>query len=557
MSQNIDIIVKAIDEATATLKRIQWQIKGIGTESDKTNKKTNSFLKDNEVGLKRVWQMSTVAFAGFVALGTAAVTQASKMQDLRQRFDTLTGSAEKGKNLFMEIQKMATLTPFTSADLSQATSTMLGFGVAQDKVLPIMKQLWDISLWNADRFQRLSLAFAQVSAAGRLTWQDLLQMVNAGFNPLQEIAKKTGETMLELKQRMSDWGISVAEVQEAMASATAEWGRFEGGMEKASKTFSWVMSTLRDNIGITLAALGWFSNWEVVKWGVLDTLTKAMTAIMPYLDKFVQWTAKNPEMTTNIVLVTGALLSLAAGLTGLGVVITYITPVITAIGAVIGAISVPVWIVIWVIAALTLAWTTNFGHIQEITKIAWDAVIDIFNAFSDLFHGNFMKFGEDVLIVVFHLFDNIKKYFPDFYESFSKLWEDIENITVKILARVAVFVIGKAIEIANALQKMKDTLKEIVTLGAANTQTYNPGVVDWARAKGWPVNADWTYLVGENWPELFRPRSSGNIIPNDQIWGWSTVQINLGWITVNNRSDADYLVEELARRIQLGKMWIA
>lgn len=71
-----------------------------------------------------------------------------------------------------------------------------------------------------------------------------------------------------------------------------------------------------------------------------------MTAIMPYLDKFVQWTAKNPEMTTNIVLVTGALLSLAAGLTGLGVVITYITPVITAIGAVIGAISVPVWIVI-------------------------------------------------------------------------------------------------------------------------------------------------------------------------------------------------------------------
>lgn len=89
-----------------------------------------------------------------------------------------------------------------------------------------------------------------------------------------------------------------------------------------------------------------------------------------------------------------------------------------------------------------------------------------------------MKFGEDVLIVVFHLFDNIKKYFPDFYESFSKLWEDIENITVKILARVAVFVIGKAIEIANALQKMKDTLKEIVTLGAANTQTYNPGVVD-------------------------------------------------------------------------------
>ena len=47
------------------------------------------------------------------------------MQDLRQQFDTLTGSAEKGKALFMDIQKFASQTPFDSAQLASATSTML------------------------------------------------------------------------------------------------------------------------------------------------------------------------------------------------------------------------------------------------------------------------------------------------------------------------------------------------------------------------------------------------------------------------------------------------
>lgn len=101
-----------------------------------------------------------------------------------------------------------------------------------------MKQLGDISLGNSDRFQRLSLAFAQVSAAGKLTGQDLLQMVNAGFNPLQEISKKTGQSISDLKDQMADGAISTKMVEEAMKSATEEGGRFAGGMEKASKTFS-------------------------------------------------------------------------------------------------------------------------------------------------------------------------------------------------------------------------------------------------------------------------------------------------------------------------------
>lgn len=63
-------------------------------------------------------------------------------------------------------------------------------------------------------------------------------MINAGFNPLEVIAKKTGKTLGELKKEMEKGAISAKMVEEAMKDATSEGGRFFNGMELASKTFS-------------------------------------------------------------------------------------------------------------------------------------------------------------------------------------------------------------------------------------------------------------------------------------------------------------------------------
>jgi len=127
MTNTIDILISARDQATATIKRASESI--------------NSFSEKNREGIQAIGIASGIALTGIVALGTGAIQQASKMQDLRQQFDTLTGSAERGKALFMQIQEFASKTPFDSAQLASATSTMLGFGVAQEKVMGSMKML--------------------------------------------------------------------------------------------------------------------------------------------------------------------------------------------------------------------------------------------------------------------------------------------------------------------------------------------------------------------------------------------------------------------------------
>jgi tape measure domain-containing protein len=133
---------------------------------------------------------------------------------------------------------------------------MISFNVAAQDVEANLRMLSDVTGGNNERFKMMSLAFSQMSAAGRLMGQDLLQMVNAGFNPLQQISKTTGESMIELKKRMEDGGISTEEVRKAFQDATAEGGMFHGMTERLSETVSGKMNIALSDMEQMLARVG-------------------------------------------------------------------------------------------------------------------------------------------------------------------------------------------------------------------------------------------------------------------------------------------------------------
>jgi len=441
MENNIDILISAKDMATKTIQGVQKSI-------DNTTWSVSNFLQKNQQGMQTLQRTSAVALAGVVALGVWAVSQASKMQDLRQSFDTLTGSAEKGKKLFMDIQNFASKTPYDTEQLARATSTMLGFGVSQEKVMDSMKMLGDISLGNGDRLQSLSLAFAQMSSTGRLMGQDLLQMVNAGFNPLQIISQKTGESMVSLKEKMADGLITTQMVEDAMKDATTWTGRYAGGMEKASKTFSWVMSTFRDNIGITLASMAGFANGEMVKGGLLDQLTQAMEKAMPYLDRFAKWASQNGTTIGVFIGITWAVAGFVLTLTTLGLVVpNFIAGLLliknTFLAVKAGALllQASLWPIGWAMLAIgaitalvALAWNKNFFGIQEKTKFVvdwlrwkleafWAWIYPYVQMFLKSVSDFWAKWGESIKAVFVFLFNYLKNYIAFFFNVFTGDWE--------------------------------------------------------------------------------------------------------------------------------------
>lgn len=157
-----------------------------------------------------------------------------EMQMLESSFEVLLGG--KGVKAFMdEIKQFAVESPLSLTGVSQAVQTLLGFNVAAEDTIPIIKQIGDISMGNEERFKSLTLAFAQMSSTGKLMGQDLNQMINAGFNPLQEISAKTGKSISILKDEMAKGAISSDMVAQAFKSATAEGGKFYGMTQKQAE----------------------------------------------------------------------------------------------------------------------------------------------------------------------------------------------------------------------------------------------------------------------------------------------------------------------------------
>lgn len=184
-----------------------------------------------------------------IASGIGAVTKLGmEAETTATAFEVLVGSEEKAAGLLKQLDKFAADTPFNKLQLTQNAQQMMNFGVASDKVMGYLQQLGDISGGNAERFSSLSLVFGQVSASGKLMGQDLLQFINAGFNPLKELEAMTGKSYKELQELMSKGEITFDHVAAAMAHATGEGGKFHGMMEKQSQTLGGRWSTMVDNI---------------------------------------------------------------------------------------------------------------------------------------------------------------------------------------------------------------------------------------------------------------------------------------------------------------------
>ena len=179
-----------------------------------------------------------------IAAGVGAIAKlGAQAEQTSTAFTVLVGSEQKASQVLGEISKFAAATPFSKMNLEGAAQTMLNFGVSSDAVMTRLKQLGDISMGDAQKLNSLSLVYGQVAAAGKMQGLDLLQFINAGFNPLRELAQMTGKSYQELQEMMSKGQITVEAVEAAMKHATDAGGQFHGMMDATSKTVSGKLST--------------------------------------------------------------------------------------------------------------------------------------------------------------------------------------------------------------------------------------------------------------------------------------------------------------------------
>lgn len=234
----------------------------------------------------------------------------AQMESYLTNFKVMLGDEQLAAEKLEEIRKMAASTPFSLSDLTEGTQTLLQFGIAADDTTGVLKRLGDISLGNADKLQTLVRAYGKMSSAQKVTLENVNMMIDAGFNPLNQICDATGESMSALYKRISDGKVSFNELEAAVAAATSEGGQFYNGMLEASQTFNGRLSTLKDNVAALTGELtsGLFS-------ALGDIIVKANELVVSITEDDAKMAALKETigvLTAAVVAVTAAVLSYKA-----------------------------------------------------------------------------------------------------------------------------------------------------------------------------------------------------------------------------------------------------
>lgn len=205
----------------------------------------------------------------------SSVRAANEFEAQRTGYGVLTGNQGIGDALSGQLRGLKENTIMGTSVYKNA-QTLLAFGVGAKDVTKDLRMLGDISMGDANRLQHLTLAFSEVQAAGRLTGKEVRQMVNAGFNPLTEIARKTGKSMEELRKEMKAGHITAQMLTQAFESATGEGGRFHNMLEKMAETGAGKMAKL---VGL----------WASFKIALGERLQSGSGSVVDTLSKLVHW----------------------------------------------------------------------------------------------------------------------------------------------------------------------------------------------------------------------------------------------------------------------------
>ena len=275
---------KALDEEKASLFALT-QEQATARLSVKKLRDEYALLRQEGGGTAETMNMLTgklKQMSGMLLGGMGLKELASRIISVRAEFESmetslkvlLGGNEERLNNIMGQIKEYALASPLNTKDMVGAVQMMTSFGIEAEKSIDYLKAIGDISMGDTGKFNSLALAFSQMSSAGKLMGQDLMQMVNQGFNPLEEIARKTGKSIGELKNEMSKGAITSKMVQDAFISATSAGGKFYGMASEGAKTLNGQISMLQESFDNMFNEIG--SKGE----GVVMSAVKAATYLV-------------------------------------------------------------------------------------------------------------------------------------------------------------------------------------------------------------------------------------------------------------------------------------
>lgn len=269
-AKSLSQLAVQMNNAKADVIKTTKEIDSLGKESDDSAKQVDDLSKkmgDADGASKNLNDGFTVlkgtlsnlasqaiskVVDGFKSLVGGAVDYQKSMEYYTTSFTVMTGSADKAGETVQKLADIGATTPFDMPQLADATSLLMNFGFSADDAVDSMMMLGDISQGNADKLDTIARAYGKMNSSQKVTLESINMMIDAGFNPLQEISETTGESMQSLYDRISSGKMSVDEITDSMKRSTSEGGKYFQSMDAQSQTLDGRLSTLSDTVNSKL-----------------------------------------------------------------------------------------------------------------------------------------------------------------------------------------------------------------------------------------------------------------------------------------------------------------
>ena len=225
----------------------------------------------------------------------------------------------------------------------------------------------------------INKSITQIQKLGNAVKNTTFRMVKNTKTGRKSLEKMTSAT-IDMRHRFQMWALSV------MFFGMMLVRTFSGIMNAAMTTFT-KLTQGQTEAAAAMQRLG--VGIEFLKFSLGNAIATALEPLIPIIMNIIMtitdWVDQNPELVATIIslgLTLGIVLlmfgQLYLGMQGIGMMITFLTPAFTAFGAIIAGLSLPMLIIIGIIAALALAWATNFMGMRDVINTIIGVIVGIF-----------------------------------------------------------------------------------------------------------------------------------------------------------------------------------
>jgi hypothetical protein len=304
---------------------------------------------------------------------------------------------------------------------------------------------------------------------------------------------------------LKQYGIDIKDSSNAAEALDELQVRLKGSAQGYAQTFAGQSEILKEKVGNMIEDIGG---------KLLPVLTKLLEHIEPIVDKIVDWMGKHDKLTSILVIGAGAIGLLLTVLGPLLIALPAIVTGIQAVGAALIFLSAnPIVLIIAAIVALVAAIVLMITHWQQTKTIAlqvWNEIKEVVGGAMETVK-NYIGAGMTYIQTVW-----------------MEVWTAIKDYVLAIWQEIVDKITGFVNGIMDKINSVKNAISSVAS-AVGNTVSSVGNKIGNAfgggKASGGTVFAGSAYVVGEQGPELFLPGVSGTIIPNGGIGG-TVINVN-------------------------------